>query len=337
MSYSHLRKYIEGGTYADTQLEKMSDDYSTLYNSSLSIFDVIINSDRADIIYHYQVATPYRALVDFNIKNKNSSLNKTLFKKEVRTKHSDGFNVGNIIEIENKTSLEKQTYLLTSGIETKEGYDLNIAEQCNYTLKFQSSDLTIQFIPCVLYNSSSATDGVSSDKVMNLPYGKIGMLIQANDITKEFTRDKRFLIKDEAWIIEFVGKLQDGLLDIVLTENQIDLTKDNIELGIADYIEPTSTPTNPTTGFYAEITGDDSIVNSQTKTYTIKWYQDGVEISDTIASVIMSDETLVTSTFTGNTITVTADRTNKGIVTMTVTSTTNGIIGTKDIEIKGLW
>lgn len=193
MNYTYYKKFVENGSYVDSKLEKMSDRYSEQYNAAISPFDIVINSDRADTIYKYQDTTPYLALVDFNVKSNNSSVVSN--KKEVRTKHSDNFKHGDIIDIENKISKERQTYLLTKSVETKEGYDLSVAELCNSTFKLSGTETKVlkgydylnrpiyettttgdQYIPCIV--ESRIFNATGEDEAINLPENKIQVTMQ---------------------------------------------------------------------------------------------------------------------------------------------------------------
>lgn len=94
----------------------------------------------------------------------------------------------------------------------------------------------------------------------------------------------------------------------------------------------------PQDNFTAEIVGEDSIINNSTKTYTAIFKNNGVEITDMIATVTSSNTSLATIvTFSGNTFDVKADRTNKGYVTINVVSSEISIAASKEIQIKGLW
>ncbi|WP_145413315.1 hypothetical protein [Paenibacillus xylanexedens] len=109
-------------------------------------------------------------------------------------------------------------------------------ERCNFDLKWIDKDGFIQIFPSILYFNARSNFGTEEDKVMNLPAGRRQIVVSKNILTQSIQRDSRFIIGSEAFkVIDADYMSDDGLVNLSLQSDQIDPTKDNLELGIADY------------------------------------------------------------------------------------------------------
>lgn len=87
--------------------------------------------------------------------------------------------------------------------------------------------------------------------------------------------------------------------------------------------------------FTYEITGKDSIMWNQTKTYTVRKYNNGVEVDGAFTFVLTGDNANIVSS-TDNTVDIKAKNSVWGNVTLKAIDVDNGEIVTKEILIKGL-
>jgi len=83
------------------------------------------------------------------------------------------------------------------------------------------------------------------------------------------------------------------------------------------------------------IDGVDSIMWNQTKTYTMRKYNDGVEVDGVFTFALEGEYANIVGT-TDNTVDIKAKNSVYGYVTLTATDVDNGEIISKEILIKGL-
>jgi len=156
---AYLKNYIRSDIKSSGDLQNLSDRYSQQYNEAISKFQILINSDRADIIYKDN--TLYKCIVDYGIQVKHTNLNNQYI-KEIWTKHSDAFKVGDVVQFENKVSKEKVLYLFIEGTESKDGHDVFFIQRCNNALLFYHNNIPYS-IPCIISSQISLNTTLSAD------------------------------------------------------------------------------------------------------------------------------------------------------------------------------
>lgn len=158
---------------------------------------------------------------------------------------------------------------------TIESHQRYIIMKCNNILTIQTLDKTIHSIPCIITDRASVySDGVEDGKYLRLPDGLINVVIPNNELTNKFILvDKRIIFdnsRDSVYEITKPGKLlKKGLIEIIAEVQVYDSNRDNLELNLADYLEPEelSSPIDSTT---LTIIGNDrvSIYNTPVQ-YTV--------------------------------------------------------------------
>lgn len=186
---------------SDIDIQELSDVYSNQYASAVSKFDIIIASDRADTIYKNSIS--YKCIADYTGQWSKSEI-KNVFVRQIWTKHSDNFKSGDLVEFENKTSKEKKWYLFLKCVETKEGYDLSVMQECNNLLKWYNENGKLIKLPCIFSNKSIATD-FDYNANINLLDGRIRVSTQYNADSLKIKENKRFLFNGQAYKVTYIN------------------------------------------------------------------------------------------------------------------------------------
>ena len=234
-NYSKYKNFIEHGVYQDANLDRLTDQYNIQYQNSISSFNVLINSDRANNVYRNGVL--YRAIVDYGNQLKKSEVSNANFRlhREIRTRCEDNFRGGDVIEFENTYSKTLETFLLIKTTETKEGYDLSVMQKCNHNLKWQRNCKVYEY-PTVVFSRTAYKDDVYPDKVMTLASGQFQLYIQDTEETRDLQISNRFFIGRDVYEIAYIDDVTlSGLLILTLNKSMSKNDRDNVELGIADY------------------------------------------------------------------------------------------------------
>ncbi len=218
---------------SSVDIQELSDEYSEQYNSTISPFNVLVNSDRADTIY--KDTQLLKCVVDYGREWRKSDFNPLA--REVWIEHN-AIQTGDVVDFENKKSKERQTYLFISNIETRDSYDVGYMQQCNYTLKHLNSNNKLISTPCIATNATMYSLGVEENKEVKMPDGKLSIQVPYNDDTKEITRDKRFIFHKFPYQVTFLdyaqvdNKNHIGLIGLILQETE-KLDQDDIVNQIA--------------------------------------------------------------------------------------------------------
>ncbi|MEC0210233.1 hypothetical protein P4H70_14945 [Paenibacillus ehimensis] len=284
------KKYVENGIYQSSTFEKLADRYSQQEGESISHFDIIINSSRANRIYRDGIA--YKCIVDYGRLPKKSAIsnNQLVFYREVMTKHVDGIKAGDIVEFAHKPYEERKAHLLLKTIETRDGYDLSIMQACNSELKWVDDDGSIYSTPCLFFSNSRSNFGNKDDKIMAVPDGRRQVIVQKNERTEKIKRDMRFMFGGSVFkVIDFDTVSDDGIVNLNLIDDLFNSATDNKELGIADYYnnvaEYSVTILN---GSYV------SFEESQTLQLNVEVKNRGVVIDSPALSYSVSDNSIAT-------------------------------------------
>lgn len=230
-----MKTFVEGGV-ENYSLDLLSKRYSEQYNKAISMFDVIVNSDRADTIYKDGIA--YKCLVDYGNPMRKTELGNINFRtiREIRTKITDDIKAGDVIEFKNKHSGRLDKYLILKTLETKYGYNLSVMDKCNHVFKWQSEQ-QIYEQPCIVFSRTSYKDDIYYDKVTSVASGQYEVYITRNELTENFSINRRFFIGRDTYEIAHIDELT--LENILILTMNYSLKKniDNEELGIADYFD----------------------------------------------------------------------------------------------------
>jgi len=228
------KKFIEGGSFQNRELEKLSDRYSQQEQESISHFDVIINSTRANTII--KDGNSYKCIVDYgNLPKKNSISNS--YYREILTRHSDEIKSGDIVEFEHKHSKNKEIHLLIKTIETRDGYDLSIMQSTIGTLKWLDQHGSVCETHFTYRLDFYRGEGVNDGKTIKTPSERRYIYVQNNADTLKIKKDQRFIFDGRVWEVTAYDTLLSGLIYLELAEGEIDPSKDNLESRIADYYD----------------------------------------------------------------------------------------------------
>ncbi len=210
-------------------IQKLVENYSDNYKKAVSSFDILIASERADIIYKNDIA--YKCIADYGKTNKVTEQSKFL-SREIKTKHSDGFNVGDIVEFENKVSKELETCLFICKKETSDGYDISTIQKCNNTLKFYNKNNILCKVPCIISKGNISEE---SNRFQVLASDEYMLCIPYTSDTSAIIKDIRFIISGEAYKTIGTDKIsQNGLLWVRIKEDEI-IPDDKPDEDIANY------------------------------------------------------------------------------------------------------
>lgn len=212
--------------------------------------------------------------------------------------------------------------------------------ECNALLKWQDETLNVITIPVILADKSSIySDGVEVSKFFNLANDQILITIPSNSDTIKISDGKRFMFKHDKNIYK-VSKVQDlvaeGLIYITMTIDTYSAVTDRVDLGICDYIEPT-TPEEPgEIGYSVIIQGDSSITKNYTKIYTSKVFADGIEVFDKSVLFSLNNSNATITNVNGNSCVV------KGLVVGSCTlkcelTDDSSVFDEKQIQIVGIF
>jgi hypothetical protein len=166
--------------------------------------------------------------------------------------------------------------------------------ECFNSLKWLDADGTTIRETNFCYKTDAASNfGISNDKILILPNERRTIIVQANQYTSLFRKDKRFIFDNRGWKITTIDGVIDGLITIVLTEDDINTAKDNTTLRIADYYDNVND---------YEINVTNTITSlEQGSTYQIlaKVYNHGVELTSATPTFLSSDASILSVNSSG--------------------------------------
>lgn len=281
-----------------TSLEKMK-----LRIGLNSLREERINSSKNYIDNHFQDDPTYQEngieILNGNIiyprlfnYSKEENLSPTL---EIQTQLCDEFKRGQLLKISDQYWLCLKSYCFN------EMYFIGKLKQCTHLLKWQDVKTNeIKTSWAVLERPYSRT--LNDGKVVAVSEMEFKARMPFDENTERINLDKRILTGTEydkngnmiGSVYKITGRDASsqvingvGFLILNMTQDVFDKDKDNIELGICDYIEPNASPLPPIEPDPAllkcEIVGRDSIkIGGSARPYTAKFYKaDGItEILD---------------------------------------------------------
>ena len=231
------------------------------------------------------------------------------------TKHNDLIDVGDYIYDE----ADNTYWICTESFNINNSHYEGRITQCNWILRWQRPDGTVLEYPCQDRNATQYNSGEAGNATMTLGSSQHMEMIQANEDTLALASPKRFYI-DKGNKIPYVVTQNDstaynygkGICMITVMQDVNREGVDRPDLGICDYISPTTPPenddettilSNATTG---TISGNKNLKVGFERTYTASLVdEDGnaVDLSDDFSWNIVSDFE-VTSSIDGGSITL---------------------------------
>lgn len=238
----------QGNTLRERRKNKAIKDYTEMTKDSLSYKDVLINGVAKNLMIY-----------SGTMENK----------KNICSMCGDMFYVGDLVRYESTNWL-----ILRANVDD-EIYVKGYMERCNYVLKWQNNDGDIIEKECIIASASQYNSGEFALKAITIGYNQLMISIPMNDETKKIKSDDRFFIdnnKENPKVyrvtrVDTVSLSFDGIgcISIIVTEDQYNPNKDNIELGICDYFDINS----PTTDMTIKYVGKPQIVcGGSAKTFT---------------------------------------------------------------------
>lgn len=338
----YYRNYTKVTNSNSDNIQELSDAYSQQYNSAISKFDVLINSDRADTIYKDN--TLIKCIVDYGREIRKSDFSSQLT-REVWTNH-DTVKTGDIVDFEYKHSKERYPYLFISSVESRDKYDISFMQKCNNTLTFKNSLGEIISIPCIISNLTLYSDGLEQ-KTLTLLDGKRNVIIPYNEDTKDIFVQQRFIFNHDA---VFSVSLPDNfsvpnLLQLTMIQSQFNDKDDkdnNLAYNGVNLTQPLQqfrTLTVPNNGYF--INGNSEIRKTSTNTYTVNKLVDGIE--DNSASFNFSlnyngvtESGIVMSLVNGNSVKIKSSL-DSGEIVLRAEDIVSGDYIEKTIMLKGIY
>ncbi len=198
--------------------------------------------------------------------------------KSFLTHNNDKIEVGDYIYDE-----EENTYwICTESFHVDNIHYEGKFTQCNWFLRWQRPDGTILEYPCLDLNSTQYNSGESGNNTLKLGSAQHMEKVQANSDTISLASPQRFYVsRDNS--IPYVITQNDttasnygkGICNITVTQDVRREDKDRPDLGICDYIDPSSplpsTPPEPneTTDLRCVISGNTNLKSRYHRTYTV--------------------------------------------------------------------
>ncbi|RNB59536.1 Ig-like domain-containing protein [Brevibacillus gelatini] len=283
---NRYRRFVENGEYQNGAIQRLADIYSQQNSSALSSIDIIINSNRANVITKDGIE--YKCVIDFGKLPSKTNLTSYQMKnyRVVWTRRVDGFKTGDIVEYID-AALCRKSYLFLNTAPTRDNYDMSIMQEADGFLKWIDLEGIVRTTPFTLKSSYGL--GLQEDKIMILSKERRVIFIQANDDTKQIKNEQRFIFDGRAWEVIAWNGLKDGLIELTLEETQFNDAKDNRELQIADYYGNVAQYT------VSILNGTSvSISDKDTLQLNVAVRNNGSHIDNPILTFVSSDENVLT-------------------------------------------
>lgn len=214
IDFEYYRKIngLSGATskkdYYNKQIIKSID---TAYKNTLSTFEILINSVRAENIIADNIER--KCIFDYSKEttDKNTKTDLASYSKEMWIE-ANVINVGSIIEHVDKISLAKNIYLVVSKQEDTRGFDKCFIQKTNNTIKFYDKNHVLYEIPCIVSNSVSI--GNEETKYITTVDNQFYLTVPNTPITQQIKVNNVFKIGTYSYQIESVPDdiSQKGLL-----------------------------------------------------------------------------------------------------------------------------
>lgn len=163
---------------------------------------------------------------------------------------------------------ENMYWLITGYPSNNKSYEKATAKICQYKVKWQIEDGTIIERWANLQSSSKYDDGLKESENMTLTSDSIMLLVPNDDetltldgkrifIDKKKPPNKVYLVSRADSVLYDYGEDHGGMFCFITEKDELNTARDNQELGICDYISPTTPPEedDKTTILSSSITG----------------------------------------------------------------------------------
>lgn len=200
--------------------------------------------------------------------------------KSFLTHNNDKIEVGDYIYDEEENTI----WICTESFHVDNIHYEGKFTQCNWCLRWQRPDGIILEYPCLDLNSTQYNSGESGNNTLKLGSAQHMEKVQANSDTISLASPQRFYVsRDNS--IPYVITQNDttasnygkGICNITVTQDVRREDKDRPDLGICDYIDPSSplppTPSEPneTTDLKCVISGNTNLKNGYRRPYFVKF------------------------------------------------------------------
>lgn len=175
---------------------------------------------------------------------------------------------------------ENRYWLITGYPSSNKSYEKATVKLCQYKVKWQNSDGTIVERWANMQSSSKYDDGLKESNTMTLTSDSIMLLLPNDDesltldgkrifIDKKSPPNKVYLVSRADSVLYDYGEDHGGMFCFITEKDELNTTRDNRELGICDYISPTTPPEddNETTILSAKIVGNTNLKIGFERTY----------------------------------------------------------------------
>ena len=308
--------------------QKINNTYksSGKQETDLYLLNKYVDERFADTIDYHVVSRngqPYELII---IKDTEGNT----FKKKIKAKHSDPFNLGDYIEWNN------QHWLVTLIDPDEKAYHSGYMYLCTVPLRWQNSKGEIVERWAYSEDFTKYSSGVSSNNTITIGDNQYGLTIPIDEETKQLKRDMRFPIdlddttepdiykltnrKVNLNNYQYFGRGSNMSLTLSFDAYNKDLDKrvkrdDGSEIWIAGYITSPTIPPDPdppdeTANLFANITGNTNLKVGYSRTYSVNFTDnDGATVEDVdFEWTVESDfADKITQTVSGNTIKLSVD------------------------------
>ena len=148
---------------------------------------------------------------------------------------------------------ENMYWLITGYPSNNKSYEKATAKICQYKVKWQIEDGTIIERWANLQSSSKYDDGLKESENMTLTSDSIMLLVPNDDetltldgkrifIDKKKPPNKVYLVSRADSVLYDYGEDHGGMFCFITEKDELNTARDNQELGICDYISPTTPP-----------------------------------------------------------------------------------------------
>lgn len=237
INYCRIVNGSKGFNDTKTQfINEITQDYNTAREDTVYRFNVLINSTDGKDVYINDSEIPIRGVID--VKKKQTA--DTEMEESLQV-YPNQIKQGDYVKFKVNKDDILRTYLIKSRIEKKHGYDEGIFEECNHVLKWMYQG-KVYSAPCIITNQTKytlGTDSVGGGGAIIEGDSRYQIQMSYNDTTKFIKTGTRFIFNGNAWLVtqtDYVSS--NGLLNILLGQNNINYETDNVDLEIADYRPP---------------------------------------------------------------------------------------------------
>lgn len=148
---------------------------------------------------------------------------------------------------------ENMYWLITGYPSNNKSYEKATAKICQYKIKWQKSDGDTVERWANLQSSSKYDDGLKESENMTLTSDSIMLLVPNDDetltldgkrifIDKKNPPNKVYLVSRADSVLYDYGEDHGGMFCFITEKDELNTARDNQELGICDYISPTTPP-----------------------------------------------------------------------------------------------